>query len=60
MTPTVGRIVHFKRTDSSTQPLAAIITYVHSADCVDLAVFESELAHVVGLHRVRFGEGELE
>lgn len=44
--PTVGRVVWFtparqgdKRSDKS-QPLAAIVTYVHSDRCVNLSVFE--------------------
>ncbi|WP_454627750.1 hypothetical protein [Bradyrhizobium cenepequi] len=44
--PTVGRVVHFipHRTDKlafSDQPLAALVTYVHSDTMVNLAVFDS-------------------
>ena len=39
MKPTVGRIVHFKPRPGVTH--AAIITFVHSDTCVNLAVFDS-------------------
>ncbi|NIE67459.1 hypothetical protein [Burkholderia sp. Ax-1719] len=47
--PTSGRVVLFTpskhddalRFDGSTQKLAAIVAYVHSDDCINLAVFDS-------------------
>jgi hypothetical protein len=39
MKPTVGRIVHFHPRTGVTH--AAIITFVHSETCVNLAVFDS-------------------
>ncbi len=42
ITPTVGRIVHFTPAPGTVgdQPLAAIVTYVHSDRCVNLTVFD--------------------
>lgn len=40
MTPTVGRIVHFGSASTPVEPLAAIVTKVHSDDTVDLSVFK--------------------
>lgn len=45
--PTVGRIVHFFRDGSPAQPIAAIITKVHSTDCVNLRIFEDEPCNMV-------------
>lgn len=46
ITPTVGRVVWFHpykgdKIDFSTQPLAALVTYVHSDTMVNLVVFDS-------------------
>lgn len=40
MKPTIGRIVHTG--DTNGEPLAAIITKVHSDTCVSLCVFASD------------------
>lgn len=44
--PTVGRVVHFwpavhhlEAREPTAQPQAAIVTYVHGEECVNLAVF---------------------
>jgi hypothetical protein len=69
MKPTVGRIVHFKRSASSPQPLAAVVTFVHDDECLDLVVFLPAsvadervvvLPAVASLAKVRLGSGELE
>ena len=46
ITPTVGRVVHYHPGSADGmarggQPLAAIVTYVHSDTCVNLTVFDS-------------------
>lgn len=38
--PTVGRIVHYRGLNSKSQPYPAIITHVHSDECVNLYVFD--------------------
>jgi hypothetical protein len=38
--PTVGRVVWFWGPSTSVQPRAAIIAFVHSDTCVNLAVFD--------------------
>lgn len=43
--PSVGRIVHYRQTSDEydlLQPFAAIITFVHSAELVNLTVFDHD------------------
>lgn len=49
--PSIGRVVWFwtcagEAEKPNAQPFAALVTYVHSDDCVNLAVFDREGDHI--------------
>lgn len=39
--PTIGRVVHFYQSATFPEPRAAIVTYVHSDNMVNLATFNA-------------------
>lgn len=56
MTPTVGRVVYFNdRTKNQPKNLAAIISFVHSEERINLAIFDE---NGVPFSRMRVNRGE--
>lgn len=57
--PTIGRVVHYRpaHLPSTEQPHAAIIAFVHSDECVNLAAFDS-FGNAYSVTRVRLHQDE--